>query len=751
MRGRGIGSPTRADGNTARPREIDWRERAGVCLALMLLAASATYPLVCEATRALPGDLGDPLLNAFVLGWDASRLPHGFGGLWSAPFFFPMGDTLALSEHLIGIAIFTAPFVWLTHNPVLAYNVAFVGSYVLAGLGMYLLTKRLWGRRDAAWLAALAFAFAPHRVMHVSHLQVLMSGWMPLSLWGLHGYLATGSRRGLAVFAAAFVLLGLSNGYFLYFFSLPVAVVVLCHFVRLAVSRRTSTLRLSGRRDLVNLAAAALAIVVAMSPAACAYVRVRQALGFRRSLGEMVAFSAAWSDYLRIPDGLWLWSGTLRVGEGERMLFPGLTISLLTVLAAFSMRRSAWAGEAARPDQWRWHAGIYAAILGLAVWLAAGPSPHGPYGPLLRFLPGFDGLRVPARFVVVVALALSVLGSAGASWLLGRLRPRAATVVAILLSGAVVLEGYGGPMRMVPFRHDQGVRRELNNWLRASPPGGVLELPIGGPALEPFTLGYQYNTLLHRHPIVNGYSGYGYGLQDFLGGPATPLNEPGAMAGVLLGLRAIGVRYVLVHRSTFADSPAYGWPDPNRLVDVIDATAGEGREGRRFNDVIAWDLGQPSVRTPVDEEGLVRIPASDFSATASAMPDRLRYAFDGDINTTWRSAAPQAGDEWIRLSFPHDVDVGRLVFRTLRNGVGDYPRTLTVESETADGSRMTLFSGSVVPLLMAGLAGGRPGAPAVLDLPSNLTRALWLRQTGRTRTWQWAIHELDVLARRRGW
>ncbi len=30
--------------------------------------------------------------------------------------------------------------------------------------------------------------------------------------------------------------------------------------------------------------------------------------------------------------------------------------------------------------------------------------------------------------------------------------------------------------------------------------------------------------------------------------------------------------------------------------------------------------------------------------TASMMPDRLRYAFDGDIRTKWLSAAPQAGE-----------------------------------------------------------------------------------------------------------
>jgi len=129
--------------------------------------------------------------------------------------------------------------------------------------------------------------------------------------------------------------------------------------------------------------------------------------------------------------------------------------------------------------------------------------------------------------------------------------------------------------------------------------------------------------------------------------------------------------------------------------------------------------------------------------TASAMPDRLRYAFDGDIRTKWLSAAPQAGTEWVKLSLEEPLDVGRLVVLTSAFGVGDYPRGLVVESEAADGSRMTLLSGSFLPWLIEGLATGAAGSPAVLDLPSNRSRAVWIRQTGRSAKWQWAIHELQ--------
>ena len=77
---------------------------ARVTVAIAALTVLVTHPLLWQAARVLPGDLGDPVLNAFLLGWGASRMRYAFSGVWSAPFYFPLEDTLALSEHLSGLA-----------------------------------------------------------------------------------------------------------------------------------------------------------------------------------------------------------------------------------------------------------------------------------------------------------------------------------------------------------------------------------------------------------------------------------------------------------------------------------------------------------------------------------------------------------------------------------------------------------------------------------------------------------------------
>ena len=232
---------------------------------------------------ALPDDLGDPLLNTFILGWDADRFLHGLKGLWDAPFYFPRRDTLAYSEHLLGIAIFTAPVQWLTGNPVLAYNVAHLGSYVLAGAGMYLLARSLWGRADAAWVAAMAFACAPvprGADAAPADADVRLDADRAVGAAPVLRDADPGARS--RVFAAAFILQALSNGYFLYFFAVPVAVVVVAEAGRATSWDATGRLpRGSGSCEsrIVELSVAAAAILAALAPVAAAYIRVRERIG----------------------------------------------------------------------------------------------------------------------------------------------------------------------------------------------------------------------------------------------------------------------------------------------------------------------------------------------------------------------------------------------------------------------------------------------------------------------------------------
>ena len=107
------------------------REAAMVVAGLAAGTGIAAWSLVRNLGEGLPSSWGDTVFNAWILAWSADRLSHGLRGFWDAPFFYPYSDTLAFSEHLLGIGIFTAPIQWLTGNPIVAQNMAFLASYLL--------------------------------------------------------------------------------------------------------------------------------------------------------------------------------------------------------------------------------------------------------------------------------------------------------------------------------------------------------------------------------------------------------------------------------------------------------------------------------------------------------------------------------------------------------------------------------------------------------------------------------------------
>ena len=722
-------------GLPADARDAAWREAALVLLGFAVLTVIATYPLVLHLGRALPGDLGDPLFMSWVLGWDADRLRHGLGGIWDAPIFFPDRRTLAFAEHLLGIGIFTAPIIWLSGNPILAYGIAFLLSYVLAGSGMYLLARELTGRRGAAFLAGVGFAFTPIRALHVSHLQVLAWGWMPIALWGLHRYFAGRSRTALIVFAAAFTAEALSNGYFLYFLALASGFVVL---FEIASRARTSADRW---RMFAGVALAGAAILVCLIPVASAYVWVRQHYGLRRSYDDLLMFSADVRSYLSVVPTVKLWAGRLN-GDGspERQLFPGLVIAVLAAAAL-------WPGRVRRGFVW-----LYAALAVTAFGLSLGPEPaawshrlssSGPYLWLARFVPGMDGLRVPARLAVVVLLSLCVLAAIGVSRLLANVPGQFRVMVIAILTTAMFTEGWAAPLPMAPFDHrGRSGDRTGYRWLAQQPPGGVIELPILEWAIAP-TLTFQYATLTHGHPIVNGYSGYGSTLQEFLGGAASPLNDPAAIGDALDLLRAVGVRYIVAHPHDYAD-PGFG----AEVAAAIRSHGDVASETFRSDDVVAFTLRAMDAPAADAENSSARqIRPTDFRATASDAQDRLPLAFDGDGDSRWLTGRPQSGDEWIALRFDRPRDVARLELRVAARSFGDYPRELTIESAGDSGVAAVLYRGPMIVPYARALASGGPLPAIALSLPPNRTTTLTIRQTGRTRRWFWSVHELAVFER----
>jgi hypothetical protein len=464
--------------------------RVHPAVAFLLFSALAilwTWPLTASLSSRILHDPGDPILNTWILWWNAHHVPFT-EAWWNAPFMAPMPGAFALSEHLVGLSVFATPMQWSGARPLEAYNVSVLLSYALSGFFAFQLAWRLTRSLPAAFFTGLAFAFAPYRAGQLAHIQVLTSQWMPAMLLAMHGYVDDGRPRWLVGFGLAWLLQALSNGYYMLF--LPALVVPWLLWF---------TPWHSAPRRGVMLGATWVIASLPLLPALLKYHEVHTALGLARSLGDIRQFSATWSSFLN-PPALLRWWPAVSARSQEDYLFPGLTVVVLTVaglaVALFRWRRSA--------HDSRVNALIFyslAAVLMSALAFGPGGQPDAhpsllrPYGWLLA-LPGYDGLRVPSRFAMLTALCLSI--SAGLA-LATMIRARAvATMLVIVACAGVVIDGF---MEPVPIATPPA-RMALD---QAPPDVTVVEIPVDDSQVS---AGAMYRSIGHGRPVLNGYTGH---------------------------------------------------------------------------------------------------------------------------------------------------------------------------------------------------------------------------------------------------
>ncbi|MGE5361876.1 MAG: glycosyltransferase family 39 protein, partial [Bacteroidales bacterium] len=468
-----------------------------------------------------------PLFSVWRLAWIAHQLPRDPGHLFDANIFYPARDTLALSDSILLPGLVAAPFIWLGASPVRVYNLWFMATFVLSALAMYALVRALTGHRGAALVAAVAFAFYPFRFERYSTFEMQLSFWMPLALLAVHRAMATGRRRWGLLAGLAFAAQVYSCMYFAAF--LVVFLVPLC-FV-LAWARGHLVRRLS------PLLPGALLAAALIFPLALAYVSAREQFG-GRDLGEVTYFSATAARYL-VPsaaNATWttLWPDSARLAE--RDLFPGALIVVLALVAVWpplSRSRAAYA-------------------VALLVAFDASLGVHGHVYPwLYGYAAPFRSIRVPARFSMLVGMALAVLAGYGAARVAGRPKSRAAAwVLVAAMCATVCVESRPVLAFQEPCR-----LHAIYSWFHGRPTSVIAELPAPGRVAERLfeDVRYQYWSTFHWNKLVNGYSGILPRMYLTFSAQMTEFPDDASLAV----LKQRGVEYVVVHEEFYDDRALY--------------------------------------------------------------------------------------------------------------------------------------------------------------------------------------------------
>jgi hypothetical protein len=536
----------------------------------------------------------DCLLHAWTIAWDQHALATAPCAVADANVFHPERGTLLYSDHLLGLALLTAPLRLVTDDPLLVHNLLVVAAPALDALAAHVLVQALTASTPAALVGGLVYGFVPMRFdADACQIQMTAAWWPPLML--LAGWRAVRGRGRRWGVLAGVALLGQGlSGIYLTAFFLPFLALAHVHWWR----RHPFAF---ARAGWIALLASELAAVLLLAPTALAYRGVQAHLNLSRSPFLNAILSLHWEQL------------------GDHVPAIGLA-----VLATLAVARP-WDLPRGLRDERRLYVGI---LLG-AVLLGLGPALPLPFGlgtvpgpyRLLLEMPGFTALRVPARMLHVALLGASVL-AAGGVLVLRQVAWRRAAAVTL---GALVVLGIESPPRALDVQAAPSPARmhPVYPWLARQPPAPVVELPIDPYGLT--TIVRQYASTLHWHPQLHGVSGIQPPIYPYVAERTNTFPAPGVVADLV----ALGVRRAIVHTQLLsAEARA-----------ALDAAARDRRllKLRWAQEPIAVYALRPSLAPPATLPAGRELDRTAWRATANAAVALAPRAFDADPTTGWRS------------------------------------------------------------------------------------------------------------------
>ncbi|MER7420044.1 hypothetical protein ABT346_25245 [Micromonospora peucetia] len=527
----------------------------------LLLAVVLTWPTMRHPASTVPGDIGDPTLQAWQVAWAGHAVLTDPAGLWHSNTFFPERYTYAYSDTLLGYA----PIGMLGSGfeaALVRYNVLYVLVHALAFVGAYALVRQLGAGRLGGAVAGVAWAYAPWRLAHAGHLNILSSGGIALCLamlarghgWSLrHGYRPERRRPGWALagwlVAAWQISLGFGIGLPLVYFLLA-AVLVGAGGYGWSWWRRGRPPAFGRRLLLADLAGGAVFGAVTLL-LGLVYLRVvdlnPQA---ERSLAWTEMFSPPLIGFATAPADSWLW-GERHAAAREQLSWPP-EMALLPGMALLALA-AAGLFVSVYPARHRVALGIGVlgtVLLGLGATLGGDGDPG--YLTLSKHLPGWDALRTPGRMMHWTSLLLAVLAAGTVTVFARAVRRWSSRGWARLLAPVVLLV----PLAVVGL---EGVNRTAHPVVPPPPAATrmaaepMLVLPAGG-ALD---LIFMLWTTDGFPRVTNGLGGFEPVTQAQTRAATAAFPDPVSVAY----LRGIGVRSVVALPGWAAGTPWQGIAD----------------------------------------------------------------------------------------------------------------------------------------------------------------------------------------------
>jgi len=451
------------------------------------LTVVMTWPMVLRLSAPFYNIQGDFGLWLWDLWWMKKALVDlGTSPYFTSYLFHPTGTSLVfhnLSPYngLVGI-----PLQLLGADVITTYNLLYLSSFVIGGVGMFLLVKELTGNTFAGFFGGAVYAFSPFRTAAYAWTNIWCIQWLPFVLWFTTRLLRKGEWRDSVGLAISLTLATLSDWHQPVMLLLAITVLVLSLGLRRSVPDCV--------RIFCRVLLGVLLFGLFLSP--IGYVILQEL-----RTGDTIHWTASWFNQFELLG----------------MRYPGWNVISYPVLLGWVPLGVAAYGVIRGLDPWMKRF----AALGVAFFLLA-------LGERLR-VPGFGDTVLPLPFLLwrqipllgtmrssiyfwaMVMVCFAVLAGYGAKTLWERIESsdsRPFPLARPVLGAAVILltlfEFLQAPLRPVSLkRHPllDIIRREGDR-------GAVLDAPIG------YTWGSNivyagrsmYLQTIHERPMVGGYT-----------------------------------------------------------------------------------------------------------------------------------------------------------------------------------------------------------------------------------------------------
>ena len=461
----------------AAPAAFSWRVRRYAAQAVLGSLVWIVPHLM--HIRDVP-DTGDPLFSA----WRTARFAHQLATdprhLFDGNTFYPRPLTLTYSDATVLESLVGAPFVLAGVDPLVVTNALSLLTFPACALAFFYTAWRLTDDPQSALVAAMLGTWYPFHVEHYSHLELQWYMFVPLAIVTLLRALAAPGWRTGALFGAAVAAQ--------WFASMYLGVMLMCFLIPFGVIM-IAAWRVGPARNVLRAAAAlAIVLVPAVIALGIPYMKSREARGERTKF-DVGTYSAEPSDYGKTHFRLVTYESQSKEGHiGERELFPGTsTLALAAIGLVPPLSGAAIATTVAGAAAFEWSLGLR----GLT------------YDDLYKRSLVFRGMRVPARFSVLVGAALALLGGYGARRILGLGRtPAARSAICAALVLIVLFD-----LRMNP--HVVRSPQIPGIYGLVTPDMVLMEMPRDRDRFDRyFAPSYMYFSTQHWAHLLSGYSGF---------------------------------------------------------------------------------------------------------------------------------------------------------------------------------------------------------------------------------------------------